>query len=197
MPYWLAAAVAVSLVPIEECQGDPDFVSVRAIFETAVKMRDVKLLADISSDHVAMDEEGFYEGKAKLVEMMNGDMGPDYWRAIEPVIEAGCLDGESFRIMPSLAKQLTADEEMVVAAENEPIRATPSATGKIEGYARWEVVTTNLGDSGPDYWHVELKSGRIGYVRSERIYSNYSPFAVFERHDGGWQLAALRLIAAD
>lgn len=197
MIFGLAAAAAISLLPIEECSGDPGFMKVRAQFAAAVKARDPQLLAQIASDDVAMDEEGFYEGKAKLVEMMTGELGPDHWRDLGPVVEAGCIDSESVRIMPSFARQLSGEDEMVVASAKEPIRATPSDKGRVKGYARWERVTENIGDSGPFYWHVKLASGRVGYVRSERVYSNYSPFAVFERRDGRWQLAALRLIAAD
>ena len=86
---------------------------------------------------------------------------------------------------------------MIVAGAREPIRAGPEENAKILGYARWEWVDHNFADSGPFYWRVRLRSGRVGYIRSERIYSTYSPFAQFERRDGKWQLVMLRLIPAD
>lgn len=181
--------------PVEECGGDPAFAWVRAEFAVAVKTRDPAKLAAIAADTILMDDASEEKGKARLIEMMTGELGPDYWRWLAPVVEAGCLDGERFRALPAYATVL-AEEEMVVAGAKEPIRDGPSDTAKIKGYASWERVDKNFADSGPFYWHVKLRSGRTGYIRSERIYSNYSPYAVFERQDGQWRLTLLRLIAA-
>ena len=194
----LAMAAALRLPPVEECRGDAAFDAVRAEFAAAVKARDARRLASLASDDVAMDEEGFYEGPAKLIEMMSDERGHDFWRELEPVTEGGCSSGEEGRVLPSFLPRLTEGEEpMIVAAAREPIRAGPSADAKILGYARWEWVDHNYADSGPFYWHVRLRSGREGYIRSERIYSPFSPFAEFQRRDGKWRLVALRLIAAD
>jgi hypothetical protein len=189
-------AAAASMPPIEECGGNPQFDRLRTAFSDAVKARDIARLAALASDLIEMDDAGEERGKARLIELMRGELGPDYWRALDPVIEAGCIETDVHIMMPAYATLLNG-EDMVVASAKEPIRATPSAKGKIKGYARWERVDRNYGDSGPDYWHVKLRSGRTGYIRSERVYSNYSPFAVFEQVDGQWRLTVLRLIPAD
>lgn len=191
-------AAALRLPPVEECKGDPAFDTVRAEFVAAVKARDARRLASLASADVAMDEEGFYTGAERLIEMMSDERGPDFWRDLQPATEGGCSAGEIGRVLPSFLPRLTeGDEPMIVAGAREPIRAGPSGDAKILGYARWEWVDRNFADSGPFYWHVRLRSGRIGYIRSERIYSPFSPFAEFQRRDGKWQLVMLRLIAAD
>ena len=192
----MLAATLAGLPPVEQCTGDPAFDKVRAEFAAAVKARDARQLAALASDDVAMDDEGFDKGPARLVEMMAGERAADFWRELAPVTEAGCSAGEGGRIVPSYAVQFTGDE-MLVAAAREPIRAEPSDQARITGYAKWEWVDQNFADSGPDYWHVKLRSGRIGYIRSERIYSNYSPYAAFERRDRQWRMTRLRLIPAD
>ncbi len=193
-----AMAAALRLPPVEECKGDPAFDAVRAEFAAAVKARDARRLASLASADVAMDEEGFYEGPARLIEMMSGERGQDFWRELEPVPEGGCSAAENGRVLPSFPPRLTEGEEpMIVAGAREPIRAGPSGDAKILGYAGWEWVDHNFADSGPFYWGVRLRSGRVGYIRSERIYSPFSPFAEFQRRDGKWQLVMLRLIAAD
>lgn len=194
----LALAAAMSLPPVEECKGDPAFDKVRAEFVAAVKTRDARRLASLASADVLMDEEGYYKGPERLVEMMSDERGQDFWRELEPVTEGGCNAGEEGRVLPSfLPRLIGGDEPMIVAGAREPIRAGPEPDSKILGYARWEWVDHNYGDSGPFYWHVRLRSGRIGYIRSERIYSTYSPYAAFELRDGKWQLVMLRLIPAD
>ena len=191
-------AAVLRLPPVEECKGDPAFDSVRAEFAAAVKARDARRLAALASADVLMDEEGYYKGPASLVDLMNGERGPDYWRDLQPVPEGGCSAGDDGRVLPSFLPRLVGgDEPMIVAGAREPIRAGPDADSKILGYARWEWVDHNFADSGPFYWHVRLRSGRTGYIRSERIYSTYSPYAEFRRSDGKWQLVMLRLIPAD
>ena len=194
----LATAAALALPPVEQCTGDPAFDEVRAEFVAAVKARDASRLASIASEDVAMDEEGFYEGRARLVEMMSDERGQDFWRELEPLTEGGCSSAEKGRVLPSFLPGLVeGDEPMIVAGAREPIRAGPEVDAKILGYATWEWVDHNFADSGPFYWHVRLRSGRVGYIRSERIYSPFSPFAEFQRRDGKWKLVMLRLIAAD
>lgn len=192
----LAMAAAIGLPPKDECTGDPVFDRVRAEFVAAVKARDSRRLAALASDDVGMDDEGFDKGPARLIEMMGEERGADFWRELGPVAEAGCSAGDSGRVLPYFASGFSG-EEMVIAAAKEPIRAAPSDTATITGYAKWEWVDHNFGDSGPFYWHVRLRSGRTGHVRSERVYSNYSPYAAFEYRDGRWLLTLLRLIPAD
>ena len=192
---WLAAAI--SLPPVEECKGDPAFNKVRAEFVAALKVRDTRRLASLASEDVTMDDEGFYEGPARLIEMMSDERGQDFWRELEPLAEGGCAKGETERLLPSFAAKLSGDEEMIVAAADEPLRSGPEPDSKIIGRAKWEWVEHNYGDSGPFYWHVRLRSGRIGYIRSERIYSSFSPYAAFALRDGEWKLVTLRLIPAD
>jgi hypothetical protein len=194
----LAMAAALRLPPVEQCTGDPAFNSVRAEFRAAVEARDARRLASLASADVLMDEEGYYKGPASLIELMGSERGPDYWRELLPVPEGGCTADEDGRVLPSfLPRLIGGDEPMIVAGAREPIRAGPEPDAKILGYARWDWVDHNYADSGPFYWHVRLRSGRIGYIRSERIYSTYSPFAEFQKRDGKWQLVMLRLIAAD
>lgn len=177
----LALAAALRVLPVEECKGDPGFDEVRADFAAAVKARDARRLAALASEDVAMDEEGLYKGQAKLVEMMSDERGQDFWRELEPLTEGGCSAGEEGRVLPSFLPRLTeGDEPMIVASPREPIRAAPAADAEILGYAHWEWVDHNYADSGPFYWHVRLRSGRVGYIRSERIYSPFSPFAEFQ-----------------
>ena len=192
----LAMAAAIGLPPKEECGGDPGFDRVRVEFVAAVKARDAGRLAALASDDVKMDDEGFDKGPARLIEMMGEERGADFWRELEPVAESGCSAGENGRVLPYFATAFTGDE-MLVAAAREPIRAGPSDKAKIKDYAKWEWVDHNFADSGPFYWHVRLRSGLTGYVRSERVYSNYSPYAAFEYRDGRWQLTLLRLVPAD
>ena len=193
----IALAAAISLPPVEECKGDPAFNKVRAEFVAAVKVRDARRLASLASEDVTMDDEGFYEGPARLIEMMSDERGQDFWRELEPLAEGGCAKGETERLLPSFAAKLSGDEEMIVAAADEPLRSGPEPDSKIIGRAKWEWVEHNYGDSGPFYWHVRLRSGRIGYIRSERIYSSFSPYAAFALRDGKWKLVTLRLIPAD
>ena len=194
----LAMAAVLRLPPVEECKGDPAFDAVRAEFVAAVKARDARRLASLASQEVLMDEEGYHKGPKGLLELMSSERGQDFWRELEPVAEGGCSAGADGRVLPSFLPRLTEGEEpMIVAGAREPIRAGPSSEAKILGYARWEWVDHNYADSGPFYWHVRLRSGRIGYIRSERIYSPFSPFAEFQRRDGKWQLVMLRLIPAD
>ena len=193
----LLAVAATALPPVEQCRGDAGFDAVRAQFVKAVRMRDSAMLAAISSDDVGVDDIGLDQGHAKLREWMSGEFGERFWPELEPAIEGGCSESEGKRVLPSFATRLSGDEEMIVAAPREPIRAAPSDDAKILGYAKWEWVDHNFADSGPFYWHVRLRSGRIGYIRSERIYSALSPYAEFERRDGKWQLVTLRLIPAD
>lgn len=191
-------AAALRLPPIEQCEGDPSFSAVRAEFVAAVRARDARRLASLASDQILMDEEGYHKGPASLIELMSGERGQDFWRELAPVTEGGCTAGDDGRVLPSFLPRLTeGDEPMIVAGAREPIRAGPEPDAKILGYARWEWVDHNFADSGPFYWHVRLRSGRSGYIRSERIYSTYSPFAEFQRRDGKWQLVMLRLIPAD
>ena len=193
----IALAAAISLPPVEECKGDPAFNKVRAEFVAALKVRDTRRLASLASEDVTMDDEGFYEGPARLIEMMSDERGQDFWRELEPLAEGGCAKGETERLLPSFAAKLSGDEEMIVAAADEPLRSGPEPDSKIIGRAKWEWVDHNFGDSGPFYWHVRLRSGRIGYIRSERIYSSFSPYAAFALRDGEWKLVTLRLIPAD
>ena len=193
----VALAAALSLPPGDECKGDPAFQKVRAEFAAAVKARDPRRLAALASTDVAMDEEGFYTGQAKLIEMMSDERGQDFWRELGPAADGGCSAEEGSRVLPYFASRISGDDEMIVAGAREPIRAGPEDDARILGHASWEWVDHNYADSGPFYWHVRLRSGRIGYVRSERVYSFYSPFAEFQRRDGKWQLVLLRLIAAD
>jgi hypothetical protein len=194
----LAMAAALRLPPIEQCKGDPAFDKVRAEFAGAVKARDARRLASLASDDILMDEEGYYKGPASLKELMSGERGPDFWRDLEPIPEGGCTADEDGRALPSfLPRLIGGDEPMIVAGANEPIRAGPEADAEILGHASWEWVDHNFADSGPFYWHVRLRSGRIGYIRSERIYSSFSPYAAFELRDGEWKLVMLRLIPAD
>ena len=192
----LAVVAAMSMPPVEECGGDPTFDKVRAIFVAAVKARDPGALAEIAADDVALDDIGEDKGVARLREIMSGERGADFWRMLEPAADGGCSGGAGGRILPSFAAQLSG-EEMVVAAAREPIRASPSAKAKVKGYARYEWVAHNFADSGPFYWHVKLRSGRTGYIRSERIYSDLSPYAGFERRIGQWRMTKLRLVPAD
>ena len=192
-----AMAAALALPPVEQCGGDPAFKHVRAKFVEAVRKRDPAMLAAISSDDVGVDDIGLDIGHAKLREWMSGEFGDRFWPELEPLIEGGCSEAEGKRVLPSFAMRLSGDEEMIVAAPREPIRAAPSGDARILGHARWEWVDHNFADSGPSYWHVRLRSGRIGYIRSDRIYSAYSPYAAFEKRDGKWKLVMLRLIPAD
>jgi hypothetical protein len=193
----VALAVALSFPPVDECKGDAAFDKVRAEFIAAVKARDVRRLAGLASADVAMDEEGIHKGPARLIEMMSDERGQDFWRELSPATDGGCSAGEGGRLLPSFASRIRGDEEMVVAGAREPIRAAPDPDAKILGYAKWDWVDHNFGDSGPFYWHVQLRSGRVGYVRAERVYSFYSPYAAFELRGGKWQLVMLRLIPAD
>jgi len=192
----LAVAAAMSMPPVEECGGDPAFDQVRAKFIAAVKGRDVGVLAGIAADDVGLDDIGEDKGVARMRDMMSGEQGADFWRMLEPAADGGCSGGAGGRILPSYATRLTG-EEMVVAAAREPIRAGPSAEARVKGFALYEWVALNFADSGPFYWHVKLRSGRIGYIRSERIYSNISPYAAFERQGRQWRMTKLRLVPAD
>ena len=192
-----ALVAALSLPPVEECGGDPAFAAIRAQFAAAIRARDPVMLAAIASDDVGLDDIGEDKGIPRLIEMMSKERGQDFWRHLEPAIEGGCSDGENGRVLPSFATRLSGEEEMVVASAREPIRAAPENDAKILGHASWEWVEHNFGDSGPFYWHVRLRSGRVGYVRSERIYSSFSPYSVFELRGGQWKLVMLRLIPAD
>lgn len=193
----LALAVALSLPPVEQCGGDAAFDKVRAQFVEAVSKRDSEMLAAIAAADVALDDIGEDKGLARLREMMGEERGADFWRMLEPLAEGGCAKRESERILPSFVSRLSGEEEMIVAGPGEPIRSGPDAKAKIIGHAKWEWVEHNFADSGPFYWHVRLRSGRTGYIRSERIYSNYSPYAAFALCDGKWKLVRLRLIPAD
>jgi hypothetical protein len=193
----LAMAAALSLPPVEECGRDAAFAKVRAQFAEAVRERDVEALAGLASDDVALDDIGEDRGPARLREMMREERGADFWRELEPLAEGGCALREGERILPSFATKLSGEEEMIVAAAHEPIRSGSEPDSKIIGRAKWEWVEQNYADSGPFYWHVRLRSGRVGYIRSERIYSAYSPYAAFALRDGRWRMTALRLLPAD
>ena len=192
----LAVAAAMGMPPVEECRGDPAFDQARARFIAAVKGRDVGALAGIAADDVGLDDIGEDKGIARMRDMMGGERGADFWRMLEPAADGGCSGGAGARILPSYATRISG-EEMLVAAAREPIRAGPSAETRVKGYARYEWVARNFADSGPFYWHVKLRSGRVGYIRSERIYSDTSPYAAFERQSGQWRLTKLRLVPAD
>jgi hypothetical protein len=193
----LALAAALSLPPVEQCAGDPSFDAVRAQFLEAVRKRDSAMLAGIAAENVALDDIGEDKGPSRLREMMGEERGADFWRMLEPLAEGGCARGEGERILPSFVSRLSGGEEMIVAGPSEPIRIGPDAGSRIIGHAKWEWVDHNFADSGPFYWHVRLRSGRTGYIRSERIYSSYSPYARFALRDGRWRMTALRLIPAD
>lgn len=192
----LVLAVGLSLPPVEQCGGDPAFNQVRAAFADAVRKRDAAKLAAIASDDIRLGEIGEDKGPARLRKLIGGEFGPDYWRELEPLLDGGCSATQDSRTVPSFATRLEG-EDMIVAGAREPIRAAPSKKARIIGRASWARVDHNYGDSGPFYWHVRLRSGRTGYIRSERIYSSYSPYALFEQRDGRWRLTMLRLIPAD
>ncbi|KRA83834.1 SH3 domain-containing protein [Altererythrobacter sp. Root672] len=165
----------------------------RANLATAVKARDADALVALAADDVELDFNGG-EGPDELRSRLDAEAG--LWDELDKLMTLGCSANANGNLaIPWLFDQDLGDVDpfstLLVTAEDEPVRAGPSASAQQIGTVSWDLVETALFDWEAPFQPVTLADGREGYIATGKLRSVIDFRLIAARQDGRWKITAL------
>ena len=200
---FFAVAAPVRLPPVEQCNGDPEFVRVRQQLERVVRTRDRDGLLSLMSKDVRVTFGGRY-GRDGFREHWTSvpDDRARLWVEMDRVLRLGCAEardgtGAAYRAIPAMF--VTGDGldgfSTWVALPGAVLRARPTTRAKVAmRLPPWTVLDEVEHDRG-SWIEARTPKGRRGYVSTAQARSLLDYRIVFGRRDGSWRITAF--IAGD
>jgi hypothetical protein len=200
---FFAVASPVRLPPVEQCNGDPEFVRVRQELEETVRSRDLEGLLSLTSTDVRVSfggrfgHDGFRQHWASTPE----DRAL-LWKELGRALRLGCArgvdgGGKEYRAMPAMF--ITGGNldgfTTWVAMPGAVLRSRQKESAPVRMRLPAWTVLEEAEHAGGSWIEARTPKGRRGYVSTAQARSLLDYRIVFGRRDGFWRITAF--IAGD
>lgn len=197
------------LVPVDEAQDDPSFLTFRKELQAAIKKRDTAaLLAALHPEFKSsFGGDGGIEEFVRMWGLAEADSASSkVWHELARVLEHGGafvpVNESRVFIAPYVSARFPDEydsfEYAAVTGENVKVRKSPSSTGEIAATVSHEIVyvrpnrdedkAETIGGESHPWIPVVLWNGVEGFIYGKYVRSPLGWRAGFEKQDGKWKM---------
>ena len=193
----LGAPAQPALLPVDEAAQQPDFFAFRARLQEALARRDTEAVLAVVHPQVrtSFGDHGGHDGFRRHWRPDAPDSS--LWSTLATVLALGgsFVEDGSFHapyVYSRWPDEVDAFEHRAVVGASVRVRAHPEAAAPIAGSVSFGIVAVDApADPGSPWVRVRLPDGTRGYMAQRYLRSPVDYRAIFQRHDGRWQLTAL------